>query len=405
MLHDPDRHEALLPLQWDEPRVRRAIEQIAADAVACFSSERYWPLHPLDVESEADRQRIATPLYFGAAGMFWALRYLRDVGAVAPGRDPPFDWQRLLQRSREWLASCGSDDFASYLMGDTPVLLMAYGDEPSTETADRLAALIEGNVDHPARELMWGAPGTMLAALWLHQRSGDARWAELFRASAARLWSQRQWSDEIGCHYWTQDLYGSRSSYLDAVHGLAATASVLIRGRGLLPPPAWADWQRCITRTLQRTASREGDRASWRTQASPVHEAKKLMQFCHGAPGFVVCLADMPGAELDELLLAAGRAVWAAGPLKKGSNLCHGSAGNGYAFLKLYRRSDDEQWLRRARAFAMHAIAQCEAATALHRQARHSLWSGDIGLAIYLWHCLQGSADFPTLDVFYGRAG
>lgn len=33
-------------------------------------------------------------------------------------------------------------------------------------------------------------------------------------------------------------------------------------------------------------------------------------------------------------------------------------------------------------------------------QARYSLWTGDLGLACYLWDCLQGDARFPTLDVF-----
>ena len=45
--------------------------------------------------------------------------------------------------------------------------------------------------------------------------------------------------------------------------------------------------------------------------------------------------------EFDALLLDAGRFTWAAGPLTKGSNLCHGTGGNGYAFLKLYRRTND----------------------------------------------------------------
>jgi hypothetical protein len=76
------------------------------------------------------------------------------------------------------------------------------------------------------------------------------------------------------------------------------------------------------------------------------------MQFCHGAPGFVVCLGDMPGHELDELLLAAGRATWAAGPLAQGANLCHGTGGNGYAFPKLFKRTGDSLWLDRARALA-----------------------------------------------------
>jgi hypothetical protein len=35
---------------------------------------------------------------------------------------------------------------------------------------------------------------------------------------------------------------------------------------------------------------------------------------------------------------------------------------------------------------------------------RHSLWTGDPGVAIYLWDCIRGGADFPTLDVFFPSA-
>jgi hypothetical protein len=125
------------------------------------------------------------------------------------------------------------------------------------------------------------------------------------------------------------------------------------------------------------------------------------MQFCHGAPGFVICLADFPGAALDELLLRAGEAIWSAGPLTKGSNLCHGTGGNGYAFLKLYRRTGDARWLERARAFAMHGLTQMEADERQHGQLRYSLWTGDPGFAIYLHDCLRATAAFPALDVFY----
>jgi len=84
------------------------------------------------------------------------------------------------------------------------------------------------------------------------------------------------------------------------------------------------------------------------------------------------------------------------------SNLCHGTGGNGYAFLKLYQRTGDANWLQRARAFAMHGIAQTEVDAQEYGQMRYSLWTGDPGLAIYLWDCLRGRADFPTLDVFFG---
>jgi DUF1680 family protein len=74
--------------------------------------------------------------------------------------------------------------------------------------------------------------------------------------------------------------------------------------------------------------------------------------------------------------------------------------GNGYAFLKLYRRTGDMRWLSRARVFAMTAIAQCREARVTHGQGRYSLWTGDLGLAVYLRDCISGEPAFPTVDVF-----
>ena len=365
MLYDPARHEALQAIPWDEARVRAAIENIVADTEARFSPDGYWPLHPRDVDGDEDPTQPATGLYYGACGVIWALHYLQSVGAAKLSRHYGNELDTLLLRNRAALKAFGDDgEEASYFMGDTPILMLAQGNQPTAARADALAALIEGNVDHPARELMWGSPGTLLAALFLHQRdTADARWAALFRATAAKLWSQLQWSHEHECAYWTQDLYGRQSTYLDAVHGFVATASPLIRGRHLLDAPAWNDWQQCIVNTIQRTATWDGAMANWRTvvDTSAGQPPRLLMQFCHGAPGFVVCLADMPDTDLDALLIAAGEATWAAGPLTKGSNLCHGTGGNGYALLKLFERTGDAMWLERARAFAMHAIAQMQA--------------------------------------------
>ena len=407
MLYNPARHEELQPMDWDEDRVRETIKRIVGDTESRFDPDRYWPLHPLDANGNEDPGQLTTPLYFGACGVIWALHYLQALGAAQLSRSYVDDIDALLIRNRAWLGPSASDERGSYLMGDTPILMLAYGHKPTADLADNLAALIAGNADNPARELMWGSPGTLLAALFLHERTGEARWAELFRHTAARLWSQLRWSPELACHYWTQDLYGQQSTYLDAVHGFVATASPLIRGRHLLGADTWTAWERCIVNTVERTAIRDGAAASWHAQLlTPNGTPPQLMQFCHGAPGFVVCLADLPGTALDALLLAAGEAAWSAGPLVKGSNLCHGTGGNGYAFLKLYQRSGDPKWLARARAFAMHAIAQTEADALRHAQMRYSLWTGDPGIAIYLWDCLNERAAFPTLDVFYvGQAG
>jgi hypothetical protein len=117
-----------------------------------------------------------------------------------------------------------------------------------------------------------------------------------------------------------------------------------------------------------------------------------------------VCLAGLPGAALDDVLLAAGETIWSAGPLAKGSNLCHGTGGNGYALLKLYQRTQDTRWLERARAFAMHGIIQTQNDASRHGQLRYSLWTGDLGFAIYLWDCLHAKAQFPTLDIFHAAS-
>lgn len=50
--------------------------------------------------------------------------------------------------------------------------------------------------------------------------------------------------------------------------------------------------------------------------------------------------------------LRAGELIWQRGLLKKGPGLCHGVAGNAYAFLLLYHLTSDHKWLQRAHAFA-----------------------------------------------------
>jgi hypothetical protein len=50
-----------------------------------------------------------------------------------------------------------------------------------------------------------GSPGTMLAAGALHELTGEERWLDLWRESAA--WLRGEWDPESDL--WTQQLYGS----------------------------------------------------------------------------------------------------------------------------------------------------------------------------------------------------
>jgi hypothetical protein len=98
-------------------------------------------------------------------------------------------------------------------------------------------------------------------------------------------------------------------------------------------------------------------------------------------------ITSMRDALDEDLALAGGELTWRAGPLTKGGGLCHGTAGNGYAFLELLRRTGDELWLDRARTFAAHAATQA--------QGPYSLWTGDLGIALYLADCVAGGGRLP----------
>jgi len=398
MLFEPDRHEPLLAVDWDAAKARAAIAAVVEDAEETLGHGITWSMHPLDAGRKADPHKS---IYLGSTGVLWALWYLQQAGAASLRIDPA----ALIGRIHEaYLAEPDTGVVVpSLFLGEVGILLVQWRLTGSREAADRLHEAITRNIPNPTNEALWAAPGTMLGALHMLAWTQEAHWRDLYLANVEQLW--RTWlpSAEARCHLWTQDLYGSIVQYLGSGHGFAGNAYALLRGAPLLPEERReALYDRCVE-TIRATAMVEGDAANWRPAIEPPGSTrtKILVQWCHGAPGIVTGLADFPAgrsADMDELLLMAGRTTWNAGPLTKGPGLCHGTAGNGYAFLKLHQRTGDRVWLDRARAFAMHAIAQCERAREEYGRRRHSLWTGDPGLAIYLWHCLQGAGGMPVLD-------
>jgi len=358
-------HEPLAGGAWDEGRARDAVAAIVGDAEAA-ARDGAWPDHPRD-----ERTAPVASLYLGAAGTIWALRELGsslDLAALV---------ERALERYRAE-PDYGDDAHAPSLwMGETGLLVVAARVGSPGADGPRLRELIHANREHPTRELMWGSPGTMLAA----RACGlEAEWRE----SAELLWEA--WDEETDL--WTQHLYGRVAQILGPAHGFAGNAHALrglddetLRGRA--------------GRALERTALRQDGLVNWPPAADGEHEIR--VQWCHGAPGIVSALGDLMPAELA---VAAGELVWQAGPLRKGAGLCHGTAGNGYAFLKLLAVTGDELWLDRARRFAMHAIEQVEAERERVGRGRYTLWTGDPGVALYVRACAAADSRFPTMDWF-----
>jgi hypothetical protein len=52
--------------------------------------------------------------------------------------------------------------------------------------------------------------------------------------------------------------------------------------------------------------------------------------------------------------------------------------------LELARRTGDAVWLDRAQRFAVHAMQQCRAWRERFGMPSASLWTGDLGVAVYV---------------------
>jgi hypothetical protein len=391
-----DRHVPLRTAMWDEHVVASAIDEIVSDALTHFQPEGFWLSHPLD----GKRDDGHSSLYMGAAGMIWGLDYLQRVGATRAAMDFRSVLPRLLEKTQAEMGGYGDyGTLGSLLFGDLGTALVIMRLAPEAAIADLIHARCEIDTHLPVRELMWGMPGAMLACVHMAEMTQEPRWKSLFAVQAARLLADLEETTEGPL--WTQDLYGKQQRYLGPVHGFAGNMIPLIRGWRWLDEQQQRRIADVAARALAANAWRSDEGVTWHAVTGR-EGAPYLCQHCHGAPGMVTTFADAPFAspELEHLLVKGGDFTWAAGPLVKGSNLCHGTGGNGYAFLKLHRRTGDPVWLERARAFAMTAIDQCRDVRTQTGRGRYTLWTGDVGLAIYLWDCLKADPRFPSIDVF-----
>jgi hypothetical protein len=403
MLYEAERHEALSSSAWNAARAHEYIERVATETELSFSREKYWPTHPLDKEQPATRVHS---IYMGTAGAIWGLDYLTRAGAIRGRTDFTGVIPELIAATRSSLEARAATGvqlgYDGLLVASAGQWLVAARLEGLATTADKIGAAVDANWDNPVREYMWGSPGTAMLSLALFDETGDEVWASRFRRDVGRLWETLEACQGADCLIWEQDLYGQKATHIGAAHGFAGNMLPALRGRDLLSESEQKNWLDCIARTLRATAIYDGELVNW-PQSVGKHRMGRnalLMQHCHGAPGIVNCAADFPNSDIDDLLLAAGKTIWQAGPVRKGCCICHGTAGNGYAFLKLFKRTSDERWLERARRFAAHSMDQCETAARQFGEYRYSLWTGDIGLAIFLWGCINGDDRIPTQDRF-----
>jgi hypothetical protein len=377
VLYRPETFDRLTDTPWDEARARERIRDIVADADAGWRGPRlFWKASAWDSWNATSPMK---DLYVGGAGVLWGLDQIARRGYAETSLDLPELAVLNVELFRAKPDYIKLQAFrppeprdSALFLGEMGILLVAWKLGYEEVVRDLRRGLL-ANVENEAEEVFWGAPGSLIAARAIGDESS---WKTL----ADALLSRR---DANGL--WTQRLYGQEYQSLTPPHGLV----------GIVQALGTASVKDDARRILRESAHQEDGLANWPPRPRPDlpgPDGQIRVQWCAGAPGIVIGASDY----LDEdLLLAGAELVWRAGPHgdEKGPNICHGTAGNGYALLKAFERTGDEQWLARARRFAMHALDQVE-----RMPSRYSLFTGHIGVAVFAADCIEARPRYPILE-------
>jgi len=189
--------------------------------------------------------------------------------------------------------------------------------------------------DFTCYELLYGVGGYLAALIVAAELlPGDAEVNALIHTvSAALLAGSASAPTDDDCLRFTWH----SKMYLGYAHGLSGIANVLLLA-GVTSPKIDAT----VGRLDELAKLQRGQMPSSTLKPSSRTE---LVQWCHGAPGFVALFLN--AARADALTLCLDD-VWARGLLTKGVGICHGASGAGMCFLAHFRATGDRKSLRRA---------------------------------------------------------
>ncbi|XP_041977181.1 lanC-like protein 2 isoform X2 [Aricia agestis] len=194
--------------------------------------------------------------------------------------------------------------------------------------------------------------------------SGKKLSAEI-KAESPLMW---QWHDKI---------------YLGAAHGYAGILYMLLQARAYIDSH---DMDQLIRPTIDWLTTQRFEGGNFSSSLGS-KSGDRLVQWCHGAPGFVPLYISAYQVFEDkkylDVAIKCGEVIWERGLCRKGYSICHGVSGNAYAFLQLYQVTKEPQHLHRACAFMEWCMDE-RPGTEQHKPDRPaSLFEGLLG-RIYL---------------------
>ena len=170
--------------------------------------------------------------------------------------------------------------------------------------------------------------------------------------------------------------------WLGAAHGWSGIAHALLRwcqATGSVPGAQ-------VVALLALLRESRGPTGLWpRSTSSP----EVWRGWCHGSAGWVqlwTLVWEVLG-DADALVLAEVAGVDAVAIEDAGAGLCCGEAGSAYAALAMHRATGDSEWLAHAHRLATKAAGAVPSSSF----PEHSLWQGDLGVAL-----LRAELDDPS---------
>ncbi|XP_073534294.1 lanC-like protein 2 isoform X2 [Phyllobates terribilis] len=199
-------------------------------------------------------------------------------------------------------------------------------------------------------ELLYGRAGYLYALLYLNAEIGpdtvpQATVKELVDAiieSGKNLSKDEHKTERCPLLYqW------HKKQYVGAAHGLAGIYYILMQPLAKVDLETLTELVKPSIDYVRHKKFRSGNYPS-----SLSNETDRLVHWCHGAPGVVHMLLQAHKLFKDDKYLKdaadCGDVIWQRGLLRKGYGICHGTSGNGYAFLSLFHHTQDKKYLYRA---------------------------------------------------------
>ncbi|KAH7646153.1 Glutathione S-transferase lancl1 [Dermatophagoides farinae] len=303
-------------------------------------------------------------IYTGSTGIVLLYLKLYELNAFENERqDILRKANSLIKRSLENIG--GGKERYSFLCGQTGVLACkvlinhARGKDYSKylRIIRNLAPKILSDSTELPDEILFGRSGFLYSLLMIREKIEDSVQIlddNLIRSlvekilKSGQLTSQREKNSSIPLIY-----YWHEKAYVGAAHGYAGILYILLEARNYLDDEK--ELNTLIKPTIDFVLGLQfPDTGNYRSSLNNTED--RLVHWCHGSPGVIHLLSLAYQVFEKEIYLnAAIKAaddIWHRGLLKKGCGLCHGTAGNGYAFIRLFQLTNDQKYLYRAVKFA-----------------------------------------------------